>query len=125
MFREGGEGYILKTPTYWLRGTVDAIYRRPHRMALCPQMGKPREALHARRLDAGRRRLPLRHHCPAKEREVEAIRIACVPTPGTRLDVTARTQWLALSRPFPQHRTQGGCHLDIDGTLLERCEPRE
>ncbi|MDQ5881758.1 MAG: hypothetical protein QG616_1589, partial [Pseudomonadota bacterium] len=22
MFREGGEGYIMKTPTYWVRGRI-------------------------------------------------------------------------------------------------------
>jgi len=125
MFREGGEGYILKTPTYWLRGTVDAIYRRPHRMALCPQMGKPRE----RYTRDDWMRVADAYPCvtdPAKEREVEAIRIRlradAWDTPWTSQH--GHNGWLYRGH-FLNTELKEGVILDIDGTLLERCEPRE
>lgn len=41
IFREGGLGLILKSPTYWLRGSIAGISQQ-HRMAeRCPDLGKP------------------------------------------------------------------------------------
>ena len=41
MFREGGAGQVLKSPTYWLRGTVVGMFPQRRLAGRCPQIGKP------------------------------------------------------------------------------------
>ena len=125
MFKEGGAGYILKAPTYWLRGSVAEVYVRPHRMGLCPNPGKPRE----RYTRADWMRFAEAYPCvqdPSRSGDVEAIRI--------RLRVEAwdtpwssqhgHNGWLFRGH-FLDTELKEGVIIDVDGTLLERCEPRE
>lgn len=122
LFREGGEGYILKAPTYWLKGTITEVYRRPHRMDLCPNPGKPKE----RYTRDDWKRLAEAYPCvsdAARAREVEAIRIRLRvdrwDTPWTSQH--GHNGWLFRGH-FLDTELKEGVILDIDGTLLERCE---
>ncbi|MBW7901133.1 MAG: hypothetical protein H3C26_06635 [Rhodocyclaceae bacterium] len=122
LFREGGEGAILKTPTYWLKATIVDIYRRPHRMELCPNPGKPR----ARYDRADWRRLADAWPCvrdPAQVREVEAIRmrlrVDSWDTPWSRQH--GHGGWLFRGH-FLDTELKAGVIIDVDGSLLERCE---
>ena len=37
LFREGGVGRVLRSPTYWLRGVVVGVEERQHVAEVCPQ----------------------------------------------------------------------------------------
>ncbi|MFA7291095.1 MAG: hypothetical protein WC023_02485 [Rhodocyclaceae bacterium] len=124
MFREGGVGYILTTPTYWLRGRIEAVYTRPHRMALCPQIGKPRERYSRDDWMTVADAYPCVTD-PAKEREVQAVRIRmraeAWDTPWSQQH--GHNGWLFRGH-FLKTELKEGVLLDIDGTLLERCEAK-
>jgi len=47
MFREGGVGLILKTPSYWLQGTVAKVSAERRLAGRCPVVGKPQSAYSA------------------------------------------------------------------------------
>ncbi len=121
-FREGGAGYILTAPTYYVLGTITEIYRRPHHMGLCPDAGKRREQF--TRVDW--LRLAEAYPCvgdPARVRDVDVIRVRM------RVDKW-ETPWSAsqgrIGMLFRGNHLdvelKEGVVLDIDGTLLERCE---
>ena len=40
IFREGGGGFILKAPTYWLKGSIAALSSERRVAGLCPKIGK-------------------------------------------------------------------------------------
>ena len=122
MFREGGVGYILKTPTYWLRGSVAEVYSRPHQMALCPQLGKSRE----RYSRSDWKKVAEAYPCvtdPAKVREVEAIRIKLrVEAWDTPWSLQHGHNGMLFRGHYLDTELKEGVILDIDGTVLERCE---
>ena len=121
-YREGGEGYMLTKPTFWLRGTIIEVYRQARRMDLCPLLGKPQD----RYTRDDWQRMTDAYPCVSsadKVRDVDAIRI--------RLRVDAwDTPWTnahghngRLYRgQFLRTELKQGVELDIDGSLLERCE---
>lgn len=123
LYREGGEGYILVAPTYYVRGTITEVYKRQHRMELCPSI--PRTRLNYTRDDW--RQLADAYPCvsdPAKVGEVETIRI--------RMRVEDwETPWapqhgrngMLMKGHFLDTELKQGVELDIDGTLLLRCDP--
>ncbi len=121
-YREGGEGYMITKPTYWLRGTITEVYTQRRRMEVCPVLGKPPE----RYTREDWVRMTAAYPCvstPDKVRDVDAIRI--------RLRVDAwETPWtnshghngrLYRGR-FVDTELKQGVDLDVDGSLLERCE---
>ena len=124
MFREGGAGYILTAPTYWLRGRIEEVYTRPHRMGLCPLIGKPRERYSRDDWMVVAEAYPCVTD-PAKEREVQAIRIRlraeAWDTPWSLQH--GHNGWLFRGH-FLKTELKEGVLLDIDGTLLERCEAK-
>ena len=44
VFREGGAGLILKTPTYWVKGRISAVSRERKLTGRCPLIAKPVQA---------------------------------------------------------------------------------
>lgn len=122
MFREGGVGYILTTPVYWLRGRIEEVYTRPHQMALCPQLGKTPERYNRDDWMKIAETYPCASD-PAKVRELQAVRV--------RLRVEAwdtpwssqhgHNGWLYRGH-FLKTELKEGVVLDIDGSLLERCD---
>lgn len=121
-YREGGGGYILKEPTYWLRGTVIEVYLRPHRMEVCPNPGKPRA--HYTREDW--RRLADAYPCvgdPARVRDAEALRVRLRAEDwDTPMGVQHGRNGMLMRGHFLDTELAEGVVVDIDGTLLERCE---
>jgi len=122
LFREGGEGYVLKAPTYWLKGTIVELYHRPHRMDRCPDFGKPR----TKYTRDDWRRLAEAYPCvsdAANAKEVEAVRVRlrvdAWDTPWTSQH--GHNGWLFRGH-FLDTELKEGVVIDIDGTLLERCE---
>lgn len=41
LYREGGDGLVLITPVYWLRGTVVSVVDEQRLAGTCPHIGKP------------------------------------------------------------------------------------
>jgi len=122
VFREGGAGYILTTPVYWLRGRIEEVYTRPHQMALCPQLGKTPE----RYTRDDWMKIAETYPCanePAKVRELQAVRIRlraeAWDTPWTSQH--GHNGWLYRGH-FLKTELKEGVVLDIDGSLLERCD---
>ena len=117
----GREGYILVAPTYYVRGTIAEVYKRSHRMELCPSI--PRTRLNYTRADW--RELAEAYPVSATRRKSPRSRSsvsACALRIGKPLG-PARPQRHADEGPLPGYRAEAGVELDIDGTLLLRCEP--
>ena len=121
-FREGGSGYILRYPTYYVLGTITEIYRRQHRMELCPTLGKPRERYTRDDWQAFADAYPCVSD-PEQVKEVEAIRVRMRvdewDTPWTHNHGRAG---MLFRGKFLNIELQEGVELDIDGTLLQKCE---
>lgn len=122
LFREGGGGYILTAPTYYVRGTITEVYRRPHRMDLCPNPGKSR--MNYTREDW--QRFADAFPCvndPALARDVDAVRVRFrVEDWDTPWAVQHGRNGMLMKGRFLDTELQEGVELDIDGTLLLRCE---
>ena len=123
LYREGGEGYILVAPTYYVRGTIAEVYKRSHRMELCPSI--PRTRLNYTRADW--RELAEAYPCvsdPAKVAEIEVIRIRLrVEDWETPWALQHGRNGMLMKGHFLDTELKQGVELDIDGTLLLRCEP--
>jgi hypothetical protein len=125
IFREGGAGQLLTTPTYWLKGSLAAVSRRQHQFDRCPRLGKPLAAY----TPADRARLaaamPCAEHASSDlPRAVEVIRVQVTvaewETPWSYQHGT--TGWLFRGQ-FLEQALQKGAVIDMDAAWLERCEP--
>lgn len=124
IFREGGAGLLLKTPTYWLQGTIAGIAREQRPLGLCPHIGKPALA-----------------YTPA-DYALLAAAMPCVAELAGGLPLTVEVLRVRLrvadwETPWsPQHGTTGwlyrgqfldqplekGALIDVDAAWFERCE---
>ena len=125
IFREGGAGQLLKTPTYWLKGSLAAVSHRQHQFDRCPHLGKPVAAY----TPADRARLaaamPCAEHASSNlPRPVEVTRVQVIvaewETPWSYQHGT--TGWLFRGQ-FLEQTLQKGAVIDMDSAWLERCEP--
>lgn len=123
-FREGGDGLIFRTPTYWLKGSVAGIYKEQRLAGRCPIIGRPRSAY--TRDDWVR--LAASSPCvntDAEVREVSVLRISMVvedwETPWSNLHGTAG--WLFRGQFLDKPLIRGAL-IDMDSSWLERCEAR-
>ncbi len=122
LFREGGQGYILTAPTYYVRGTVAGVYTRPHRVDLCPNRGKPRAQYTREDWQRFAEAWPCVND-PARAREIEVVRIRLqVDDWDTPWALQHGRNGMLMKGHFLATELQQGVVLDIDGTLLERCE---
>jgi len=123
-FREGGDGLLLRTPTYWLTGSLVGIARERRKLGLCPRFGKPASA-HTQ----GERAL-LAAAMPCVEQlpdggpvDVEVLRLRVRvddwETPWSYQHGT--TGWLFRGQ-FLDQTLARGVVLDMDASWLERCE---
>lgn len=124
LFREGGAGYILTAPTYFVRGTVSEVYTRSHRMDLCPNRGKP-PANYTR---DDWQRFAEAYPCvndAAQARDVEVVRIRLrVDDWDTPWALQHGRNGMLMKGHFLDVELKEGIELDVAGTLLERCEAR-
>lgn len=122
VLREGGNGYILKEPAYYVKGTILELYRRPHRMTVCPTADKPRE----RFTRSDWQRYADAFPCvgvPELAKDVEAIRIRFrVDEWETPWAVNHGRSGMLFRGHFLNTELGAGVELDIDGALLQRCD---
>lgn len=122
IFREGGSGWVLKAPTWWLKGTIASVtpVRRP--AAVCPEVGKPQREY--TREDWAR--VAAASPCVDKAsevREIETLRLGFVvdswETPWSYQHGT--TRWLFrghfLLTPLKKEEV-----IEMDASWLESCE---
>ncbi|NJA88536.1 hypothetical protein HCX48_04755 [Rhodocyclus tenuis] len=124
LFREGGQGYVLKAPTYWLRGTLTEVRRERRHAGLCPAQEKPPSRLSPE----DRARYAAALPCVRRandEREVDVwrvtLRVEAWETPWTRAH--GASGWLYRGQFLDQPLREGAL-LDLDAAWLEACEPR-
>jgi hypothetical protein len=121
LFREGGEGLLLKTPSYWLRGVIAGVSNERRLAGRCPQIGKPESAYtHDDWI-----RIAAATPCvqsDAEVREVAVVRISVAveewETPWSRQHGT--TGWLFRGH-FLDKPLKKGDLIDMDASWLEHC----
>lgn len=122
LFREGGAGLLLKTPSYWLRGSIAAITSEQRLADVCPQIGKA-ESAYARedwvRVAAATPCVDRRDQ--VREVTVTRIQVAVEAweTPWSSMHGTAG--WLFRGHFLDQPLKKGEL-IDMDASWLERCE---
>jgi hypothetical protein len=124
LFREGGDGLLITTPVYWLRGTIAALSSEKRLAVLCPRLNKPTVAY----TRADWQRLAAATPCVERaedSREVDVLRVQVrveewetpwAPAHGT-------TSWLFRGH-FLAEPLSKGKEIDMDATWLQRCELR-
>jgi hypothetical protein len=121
IFREGGSGYLLKTPTYWLRGTIAEVRSERRLAAHCPSFDKPPAAFAPADWARYAAALPCATAADA-EREVEVLRVVLSvdawETPWTRSH--GASGWLFRGQ-FLDTRLAAGVLIDMDAAWLQRC----
>jgi hypothetical protein len=122
MFREGGVGLLLKTPTYWLRGTVTKASAERRLAERCPVIGKPQSAYSRNdwlRVAAAQ---PCVTH-DAEVREVDVLRVGVSvdewETPWSLQH--GSVGWLFRGK-FLDTDLHKGARIDMDAAWLVRCE---
>lgn len=122
IFREGGGGYILKAPSYWLKGSIAEVAQERRLAGLCPRIGKPTAAFS--RDDW--LRVAAATPCVESEadvREVPVLRVRVLveawETPWSNQHGTAGWLFRGQFLNIPLRR---GEIIDMDASWLERCE---
>ena len=121
VFREGGGGLILKSPTYWLRGSIAAMTQESRIAGRCPDMGKPQSSY----THQDWVRIAAAMPCVENDNEVRAVNVTRIrmaveawESPWSYQHGTAA--WLFRGE-FLDRRLQKGELIDMDATWLERC----
>ena len=124
MFREGGAGFLLRTPTYWLRGSVAGISPERRLARRCPEMGKLMPAYTREDWVRVAAAMPCVDN-DAEVHEVDVLRIRVAveawETPWSNQHGTAG--WLFRGYFLDQALNKGAL-LEMDSSWLERCEHR-
>lgn len=122
IFREGGDGRLLKTPTYWLKGKVLSVTREHRQAERCPVVAKPISAY------SREDRLRLARAAPCvfsgdEAREVALARVRVLvdswETPWSHAHGTAG---LLFRGAFIEQALVKGDVVDILADWLESCE---
>ena len=122
MFREGGAGYLLKTPTYWLKGSVTGISPERRLARRCPEIGKLMPAYtHEDWIRVAAAMPCVDNDADVREVDVVRIRVAVEAweTPWSIQHGTAA--WLFRGY-FLDKALHKGELIDMDASWLERCE---
>jgi hypothetical protein len=125
VFREGGAGWLLKTPVYWLRGSIAEIKRERRTLARCPQIGRLPSAYTRADWALLARAMPCAEN-DGQTGEVEVTRVLVAveewETPWSSQHGTAR--WLFRGQFLDQTLTKGAM-IDMDAGWLARCAEGE
>ncbi len=121
-FREGGVGLLLRTPVYWLRGSIVGISRTRRMLQVCPRMAKPVIAY----TRADHLRLAAAMPCVGEgavtgEVEVMRVRVAIDDWETPWSPQHGTTGWLFAGR-FLDQTLKKGALIDMDASWLLRCE---
>lgn len=122
VFREGGGGYVLTAPTFWLQGRVVAIETQRRWAGRCPLIGKSFSAYSRSDWASVVEALP----CVANDSEageVSVLRVQVVvedwETPWSNQQGAAR--WLFRGMFVDKPLKKGGT-IDMDAAWLQRCD---
>lgn len=122
MYREGGAGWVLREPEFWLKGVVIAAEIRSRRVERCIDSGKPVTQLTRDEFN----RLATAQPCVsrddlAREESWGAIRLRVDgwETPHARKLANAGRLYQGH---YLAHKLEKGGELEIDATLLRACE---
>ncbi len=125
VFREGGTGWLLKSPVYWLRGSITAITRERRTLVRCPHIGRPLAAYTRADWTRLARAMPCAENdAPTGELEVTRVGVAVEAweTPWSHQHGTAG--WLFRGQ-FLDQTLGKGVVIDMDAAWLVRCEAEE
>lgn len=122
ILREGGSGWLLKAPTYWLRGTIDRLVRERRMAGICPLLGKP-SAAYTR---ADHAQVAAAMPCVANAADVGEVDVLRVHV----LVDAWETPWSHQGSPpgwlfrgqFLDQTLHRGMVIDMDASWLEPCE---
>lgn len=124
MFREGGAGRLLKSPTYWLKGSIAGMSHELRMANVCPRLSKPLSSY----TPADWALLAAAMPCVDKDsdvREVAVLRIRVSveswETPWSYQHGTVG--WLFRGKFLDQTLRKGEL-IDMDANWLEPCEAR-
>lgn len=124
-FREGGSGWLLTTPVYWLRGSLTAIRSERRTPARCPRLERPPSTYTPAERALLARSLPCRAD-NARLAEIEVTRASVTvdawETPWSHQHGTAG--WLFRGQFLDQTLTRGGI-VEMDAEWLTRCTAKE
>ena len=122
IFREGGGGYVLKAPTYWLKGSIAGLSEERRLAGRCPQIGKPVVAYSREDWVRVAAAMPcVENEADVREVPVLRVRVAVEAweTPWSSQHGTAG--WLFRGQ-FLDTPLRRGEVIDMDASWLERCE---
>lgn len=121
MYREGGAGWILTEPMYWLRGTVVSAEIRNQRVERCPDFGKPLTQLSREEFN----RLASQQPCVSRDdlareesRGYIRFKVEGWETPYGRKMANAGRLY---EGHFLDRKLDKGVELEVDATLLGAC----
>ncbi len=121
LFREGGVGLLLKTPTYWLKGSIAGISNEFRLAGRCPHIGKPESAYSRDDWVRVAAAMPC-VESGADGREVAVVRISVAveewETPWSNLHGTVG--WLFRGH-FLDKPLKKGELIEMDANWLENC----
>ncbi len=121
IFREGGVGLILKSPTYWLRGSIAAMTQESRVAGRCPDLGKPQSSYTHQDWVRIAAAIP----CVESDADVRAVSVTRIrmtvedwETPWSYQHGTAA--WLFRGQ-FLDRQLKKGEAIDMDASWLARC----
>lgn len=122
MFREGGSGWLLQAPTYWLRGSIASLSHERRMAGLCPAIDKPLAAYSR----ADHARLAAALPCVSRATdagEIDVLRVRVLveawETPWSYQN--GIVGWLFRGQ-FLDQALYKGVVIDMDASWLESCE---
>lgn len=122
MYREGGSGWLLTEPQYWVKGQVVSAHARKHRLELCPLIaGKEIEQYNRSEFNRWARAQPCVTHASAQaEMESGFVRFQVLDweTPWARRAANAGRLFHGHYLDQPLHK---GLELEIAEQLLIAC----
>lgn len=124
LYREGGGGWVLTAPQYWLRGTVAASEIRQRRLEQCPELpGKTKDQASREEFV----RLVTAYPCLApgdapREHSLGVVRVTVQDweTPWSR---RAATNGRLFQGHYLDQPLRPGAELEIEADLLVACAP--
>lgn len=121
-YREGGAGWIVTDPVFWLKGTVLAAEIRPRRLEVCPDAGKSTERLSREEFIRLARARPCVSRPEAVREEqigLVRLRVQSWETPWAR---RAANAYRLYQGHFLDQALREGLELEIEADLLGSCE---
>ena len=124
LFREGGAGFLLRTPTYWLWGSVAGISPERRLARRCPEIGKLMPAYTREDWVRVAAAMPcVDNDADVHEVDVVRIRVAVEAWETPWSNQHGTVSWLFRGH-FLDHALNKGALIEMKSSWLERCEHR-